>query len=300
MAEARPPGTQEPIQVVIVTGLSGSGKSCVLKSLEDLGFFCVDNMPPRILPAFLRIIHRWMPEVRRVAVTVDIRERAFLQDFPRVYYALRRRPIRMEVLFLEADDSVLVRRFNETRRPHPLAFDRPVWEGIRDERLQLQPIRQLADRVIDTGALSVHQLRRFIFQTYGPPPATTPILQLISFGYRHGVPFQADLVWDVRFLPNPHFDPQLRARTGLDPEVRKFVLSSEEARRFLRMVHRMLRFLLPHYQAEAKHYVTIAIGCTGGRHRSVAIVEALAHAWRRRGWRVEVEHRDLDKPENVG
>ena len=289
--------TQASLHLIIVTGLSGSGKSGVLKSLEDLQYFCIDNLPPRILPTLVRAIQRWLPDVRRIAVTIDVREREFLHDFPRVYHYLKRKPIHIEVGFLEADEQVLLRRFNETRRPHPLAYDRPIIEGIRAERILLQPIRQLADRIIDTSAITVHQLRRFIFQTYGPPPVDIPILQFISFGYRYGLPFHADLVWDARFLPNPHFEPALRSRTGLDPDVRRYVMSVPEARRFIQLINRTLTFLLPQYRLENKHYVTIAVGCTGGRHRSVAIVESLASYWKRKGWRVEVEHRDMDKPQ---
>jgi len=287
----------DAMRLIVVTGLSGSGKSYALKSLEDLGYFCVDNLPPRFLPSFIRACERWMPDVRSVAVTVDIRERAFLRDFPRVYHRLKGKPgLTVEVLFLEASEEALARRFSETRRPHPLAFDRPVLEGIREERHQLEGIRMMADRIIDTTALSVHQLRRFIFMTYGAVEEGGPVLQFISFGYRYGVPFNADLVFDARFLPNPYFEPDLRYRTGLDPDVRRYVLKYEETRIFLKRFIRFLNYLLPCYKAENKHYITVAIGCTGGKHRSVVIVEWLARYWERRDWRVEVEHRDIEKP----
>lgn len=297
MDDARKEVSQESIRLIIVTGLSGSGKSLALKSLEDLGFFCVDNLPPRFLPSFLRACQRWMPEIRDVAVTVDIRERAFLRDFPRIYYRLVDQPeMTVEVIFLEANDEVLARRFNESRRPHPLAFDRPVLEGIKEERKQLETIRNLSHRIIDTSALSVHQLRRFIFMTYGKVENGYPVLQFLSFGYRYGVPFNADLVVDVRFLPNPYFEEHLRHRTGLDPDVRRYVLKYDETRKFLRHLTLFLKFLLPKYREENKHYVTVAVGCTGGKHRSVVVAEWLARYWSRRHWRVDVEHRDLNKP----
>lgn len=285
-----------PMQLIIVTGLSGSGKSNALKVLEDLGFFCVDNLPPRFIHQFLNTCERWMPEVRRIGVTVDIRERAFLRDFPRCFYQLReRKKWTLEVLFLEASDEALVRRFSETRRPHPLAFSRPVMEGIREEKYQLQPIRSMAHRIIDTSTLSIHQLRRYLSQLYGEKATSGLILQFVSFGYRFGLPFHADIVFDARFLPNPFFEEHLKARTGLDPEVRKYVMSSPLARKFIKRISSMLQFLLPNYIEETKHYLTVAIGCTGGRHRSVALVESLARYWENRYPVVEVEHRDIDK-----
>ncbi len=286
----------EKIKLVVITGLSGSGKSHALKALEDLGYFCVDNLPPRFLPPFIRACKQWLEGISRIGVTVDIRERAFLRDFPRVYhYFKNKKNIDIEVLFLEASEDILLCRFSETRRPHPLAYDKPVLDGIKEEKYRMQTIRQFADEIIDTSALTVHQLRKFIFMKYQQQEEQKPLLLFMSFGYRYGVPFNADIVWDVRFIPNPYFQEELRFLTGLDREVRAFMLKFDITRKTLRYLNRMLRFLLEQYKGEMKHYITVAIGCTGGKHRSVAFVEWLARLWRKKRWRVEVEHRDIQK-----
>jgi UPF0042 nucleotide-binding protein len=281
---------------IVVTGLSGAGKSQAIRALEDLGFFCVDNLPIALIPTFADLTISREDESRRAAVVVDIREGAELSRFPAVYRRLKRRPeLRTELVFLEADDATLLRRFSETRRPHPLAPDRSPAEGLREERRRLEPIRRLADRIFETGPLSVHELRRRMLTfAGGVGPAAPLTVNVTSFGFKHGVPSDADLLFDVRFLPNPHFVAKLRPLDGRDPRVARHVLRSSAARRFLRLTAALLRFLLPQYIAEGKSYLTATIGCTGGRHRSVAIADALARRLRRvKGVRLRVRHRDI-------
>jgi UPF0042 nucleotide-binding protein len=284
---------------VVVTGLSGAGKSQAIRALEDLGYFCVDNLPVALIPTFADLILQGRGDARRAAVVVDIREGAGLARFPAVYRALvRRYGRRVRLVFLEAADPVILRRFSETRRPHPLGTDRPVAEGIREERQRLRPMRRLADRVVDTSALTVHELRRHILDALGGRQRRPPLsVSIVSFGYRRGLPTDADLVFDVRFLPNPHFVPGLRRWSGRNRRVAQYVFRSAAARTFLRMTAALLRFLLPHYISEGKAYLTVAIGCTGGRHRSVAIAEALGRRLRRvPGLQLRVRHRDVAEP----
>ena len=289
--------TSEAPHFIVVTGLSGAGKSQAIRALEDLGYFCVDNLPVSLIPTFADLTIGRQGDVRRAAVVVDIREGAGLARFPAVYRRLKRRPeLGAALIFLEAEDSILVRRFSETRRPHPLARNRSAAEGLREERRRLDAIRQLADRIVDTSRLSVHELRRTILELAGGSAAQTPLaVTVLSFGFKHGVPADADLVFDVRFLPNPHFVDSLRPLTGLHARVSRYVLRAPAARRFLRLTAALLRFVLPQYIAEGKTYLTVAIGCTGGRHRSIAIAEALARRIGHvKGVTVRVRHRDKD------
>lgn len=281
---------------VVVTGLSGAGKSHAIRALEDLGYFCVDNLPIALIPTFADLTLGDRADRRRGAVVVDAREGKAIERFPEVYRRLKRRlKNRLRLVFLEAGDTSLLRRFSETRRPHPLAAGRSVAEGIRAERLLMQPIRRLADHILDTSALTVHQLRSRILASAGGSERRAPLQVTIrSFGFRHGVPAEADLVFDVRFLPNPHFVPALRESSGRSPRVAQYVLRTPSARKFMKLTGRLLTFLLPQYISEGKTYLTIAIGCTGGRHRSVAIALALARTLERvKDARVRVEHRDV-------
>jgi UPF0042 nucleotide-binding protein len=280
---------------IVVTGLSGAGKSHAIRTLEDLGYFCVDNLPLALIPTFAALTVGRDRQIRRGAVVVDIRGGRELSRFPSMYRKLRRqRGLRVALIFLEAEDRILLRRFSETRRPHPLAPHRSAAEGLREERRQLQAIRVLADRIVDTSRLSVHELRRAILGLAAGSKAGPPLaVNIVSFGFKHGVPPDADLVFDVRFLPNPHFVTDLRPLTGLNPRVSRFVLRAPSAKRFIRLTTSLLRFLVPEYIAEGKAYLTIAIGCTGGRHRSIVVAEALARGLEGvRGVVLRVRHRD--------
>jgi UPF0042 nucleotide-binding protein len=281
---------------VVVTGLSGAGKSHAIRALEDLGYFCVDNLPVALIPTFADLTLKSPRGARRAAVVVDVREGGELVRFPSVYRRLRKAASReVRLIFLEAGQSALLRRFSETRRPHPLALNRTIAEGLAEERRLLEPIRRLADRVLDTSALTVHELRRRILETVGGTQTVAPlVVTLVSFGFRHGVPEDADLVFDVRFLPNPHFVTSLRRWSGRHTRVAGYVLRTPRARRFLSLTTGYLKFLVPQYIEEGKTYLTIAVGCTGGRHRSVAVAEALARGLRPvRGAEFRVRHRDV-------
>jgi len=281
---------------VVITGLSGSGKSQAIRALEDLGYFCVDNLPTMLIPTLARLSQQQGSELPKVAIVVDVREGAFLQHFPRVWREVARIPgLRPSLIFLEATHATLVRRFSETRRPHPLAYNRPVTEGIAEERKRLDKIRKMADEIIDTSSLTVHELRnRFMSLARVQSKRTPLIVTLLSFGFKHGVPLDADLVFDVRFLPNPHFVPELKPLTGKDARVVRFMEQHETTGQFVAKLTDMLRFLVPQYVNEGKAYLTIAIGCTGGRHRSVMLAETLRPALRGlQGVRVRVRHRDI-------
>ncbi len=284
------------IRLVVVTGLSGSGKSSALKALEDLGFFCVDNLPVDILPKFLELSVLVGGELRRVAVGMDLRERHFLARYRDAFQEVERLGVRTEVLYLEASDEVLVRRFSETRRRHPLAEEGSVTHGIREERRLFEELKGTSDRVIDTSEMSVHDLKKAVWQYFrqGPEEETLQV-NLLSFGYRYGIPHEADLLMDVRFLPNPYFVPSLKRRVGTEPGVQEYVLATEEAQEFLTRFVDLLDFLLPQYEREGKTSVTVAIGCTGGKHRSVSLIEELARRLGARGRGLQVLHRDIEK-----
>ncbi|PYQ09717.1 MAG: RNase adapter RapZ [Acidobacteria bacterium] len=281
-------------RLLIITGLSGSGKTHVARALEDIGWFCVDNLPSALIPRFAELI-RGSEELRRSALVVDMREREFLKQFPHVFRRLRGRGgLAVSVLFLEADEKVLVRRFSETRRPHPLAINQPAIEGIREEREALKPIRKMADLILDTSDYTVHQLREYIREHYDVRHEAAPlVLSVMSFGYKYGVPSEADLVFDVRFLPNPNFVRSLKALTGNDKAVIRYMRRQKDTGVFLDKMKSFLSYVVPRYIREGKSYLTIGIGCTGGRHRSVMIANALAEALGGQGYPVRVRHRDL-------
>lgn len=281
-------------ELVIITGMSGSGKASVLKAFEDLGYYCVDNLPVELIPRFAELALQ-SRDIRRTALVVDVREGTKLEKLPGILQSVRQM-IPTKVVFLEASDSVLVRRFSETRRPHPLGTDAPVKAALKQERRHLGKIRSLADYVIDTSKFNVHELRALINERFHEKSSEKGILvSSVSFGFRQGVPEDADLVFDVRFLPNPHFVPEFRPLTGRDPRVAKYIRSFPQTREFLSRISDLLIYLLPHYIREGKSYLTIAFGCTGGQHRSVMMAEEVGKKLRGAGYRVKVVHRDSPK-----
>ncbi len=283
------------LRIIIISGLSGSGKSYAIKSFEDMGFFCVDNLPTALLPKFVELCAESGRGITRAALGIDIRERDFFEGFDALYEGLKAAGHDVEVLFLEASDEALVRRFSETGRPHPLAKDRPLPEAIRKERRLMAGIRKKADRIIDTSDMTVHQLRDELARRYRAKGAQEMTVSATSFGFKYGVPYDADLVFDVRFLPNPNFVPELKDLTGVEGPVRDFVGGKKETEAFIKRLTGFLDFLLPLYRKEGKTYLTIAIGCTGGRHRSVAVVESLGERMAARGLDMIVRHRDIGK-----
>ncbi len=284
------------LEVVVVTGLSGSGKSTAIHVLEDLGFYCIDNLPAVLAPRVLELCTGALDRISRVALGIDLRERQFFVDAPRVLDDLHAAGCRVEVLFCDAADDVLVRRFSETRRPHLLGGAAGPLAGIQRERAELVELRARADRIIDTSALTVHQLREQLQRLYRVPGGADALtVLLVSFGYKFGVPTDVDMLFDARFLANPYFVDALRAKTGCDAAVADFVLERPEAREFLRRTEALLEFTLPLYRREGRSYLTLAIGCTGGRHRSVVLVERLAAGLAASGCRVEVQHRDIQR-----
>jgi RNase adapter protein RapZ len=279
--------------LVVVTGMSGSGKGTVLKAFEDLGFFCVDNLPVYLVPKFVEGIHISGAEVERAALVIDVRVGEHLDDLEQMILELRQSAFRVFVLYLEARDAVLVRRFSETRRPHPLSAKGSILDSIRLERKRLRTIRDLADVRIDTSEYNVHQVKTLVtdrFRTH--PRASAFTIQLLSFGYKHGIPLEADLLFDVRFLPNPYFVPGMRSLSGRDKRVSRYIRSFPETKEFVKRVREFLKYLIPFYIREGKSYLTIAVGCTGGFHRSVFIVEELAKALKTRSAEVQIRHRD--------
>jgi UPF0042 nucleotide-binding protein len=284
-------------QLVILTGLSGSGKSTVLRAFEDLGFYCVDNLPVDLIPMFAEIHSHGEGEFTRAALLVDAREGVQLAKLPAIYRHLRKdHP--MTLVFIDASEDSLLRRYSETRRPHPLGKagkDASVRESLRRERALMDPIRKLADVVIDTTKFNVHELRHFVTERFKSAHKRPLLVSTVSFGYRYGVPSDADLVFDVRFLPNPHFVPALRPFTGKNARVKRFIRSFPQTGEFLRRIESLLAYLIPHYIREGKSYLTIAIGCTGGKHRSVMMAEEVRKALEKHGYTAKVVHRDLDK-----
>jgi UPF0042 nucleotide-binding protein len=291
--------SQPSARFIVLTGLSGAGKSQAIRALEDLGYFCVDNLPTELVPTLAELSRREGAVLLKVAIVLDIREGGFLRSFGRVWRRLKAMPgLNPRLIFLEASHEALVRRFSETRRPHPLALDRPVVEGIRSERRQMAKIRALADQIVDTTHLTVHQLREQ-FQAFARTrdQAQPLLVTLLSFGFKFGLPVDADIVFDMRFLPNPHFVPALKPKTGRDRAVVTFLRQQPLTGAFLEKATDLLTFLIPEYVREGKAYLTIAIGCTGGRHRSVMIAEALKPALQSlQGARVRVRHRDVNQP----
>jgi RNase adapter protein RapZ len=277
-------------ELVLITGMSGSGKASVLKVFEDLGYYAVDNMPVELLPRFAELARS--SEIERTALVVDVREGAQLERLPGMLKQIKRL-LHTTVLFLEASDEALLRRFSETRRPHPLGASSPVKSSITAERRRLRTISAVADVIIDTSKFNVHELRRHILQRFRPEASDKNILiSCISFGYRHGVPDEADLLFDVRFLPNPHFVPEFRPFTGRHPRVAKYIRSFPQTQEFINRISDLLVYLLPHYLEEGKSYLSIGFGCTGGQHRSVMIAEDVAKRLKGGGYQVKVIHRD--------
>ncbi|MBK6796608.1 MAG: RNase adapter RapZ [Acidobacteria bacterium] len=283
-------------QLVIITGLSGSGMSAAMNSFEDMGYFCVDNLPVQLIPSFVHLFEMKESGIHRAALGVNIREGEFLNNFPQVYAQLRARgDIETTVVFLEAGDAVLQRRYSETRRPHPLG-EGTVLEAVVAERLKLQPIRDVADVVIDTSDHTVHTLRAWLKNRFAPENAEQQTeITVVSFGFKHGVPLDVDLLFDVRFLPNPHFVPELKELTGNDAPVIEFLDKTPEAHETIDRFNGLLDYLMPMYQREGKSYVTVGIGCTGGKHRSVAVANALGKHLNREGYHARVMHRDVKK-----
>jgi UPF0042 nucleotide-binding protein len=280
-------------ELVVVTGMSGSGKGTVLKAFEDLGFFCIDNLPVPLIPKFIEGIHVSGGVVERAALVIDIRAGEKLGDLEKMFSSLREFEFRLFVLYLEARDEVLVRRFSETRRPHPLTGDRPLRDAIRLERRRLRGIRECADVIIDTSEFSIHEVKALVMNRFREHPRIRKlIVYLVSFGYKHGVPLESDLVFDVRFLPNPFFVAGLRMLSGRNREVVKYMRSFPETKEFLRRMRDFLDFLIPLYVKEGKAYLTVGVGCTGGRHRSVYVVEELARLLKVRNVTIKIRHRD--------
>jgi len=278
-------------ELVIITGMSGSGKASVLKAFEDLGYYCVDNLPVGLIPRFAELVGQ-SSEIKRTALVVDVREGAQLSTLPEIVKSVKRL-LPTQMIFLEAADAVLLRRYSETRRPHPLGTNTTVKASLAAERRHLRGIRALADLVIDTSKFNVHELRAYITERFRKQESDKSILvSCVSFGFRHGVPEDADLVFDVRFLPNPHFVPEFRPLTGRDPKVAKYIGSFPQTKQFIKRISQLLIYLLPHYIGEGKSYLTISFGCTGGQHRSVMIAEEVSQRLRKAGYRVKVVHRD--------
>ena len=283
-------------RVVILTGVSGSGKSTALRVLEDAGFYCVDNLPIVFLEKLLELSAHTAGEVTRIALVVDAREGRFLAEAPRVIDEVRRKGTRVDVVFLDATDEALLRRYSETRRRHPLAGGSgTVPEGISAERLALAGLKEIANEIVDSSSLNVHELKRIVHSRFVEGEVGRMGVTVISFGFRYGLPSHADLVLDVRFLPNPYFVPELRPHPGTDERVEAYVLGQEDARAFVDRAVDLCTFLLPRYRSEGKSYLTIAVGCTGGRHRSVVVGAALARRLGATGTDVRLWHRDLDK-----
>ncbi|SFW77331.1 UPF0042 nucleotide-binding protein [Amycolatopsis australiensis] len=284
------------MEVAVVSGLSGAGRSTAAKCLEDLGWFVVDNLPPELIATMVELGAQARGAITKVAVVMDVRSRAFTDDLASVIKDLDARGYKPRVLFLEATDAVLVRRFEAVRRGHPMQGDGRLADGITAERALLEPLREEADLVLDTSSLSVHDLRAKIEDAFGSEASTQTRVTVLSFGYKYGLPMDADLVMDVRFLPNPFWIPELREHTGLDGEVRNYVLSQEGAEEFLDRYHQLLRLIGAGYKREGKRYLTLAVGCTGGKHRSVALSEELAQRLSNEdGMAVKVVHRDLGR-----
>ena len=279
-------------ELIILTGISGAGKASELKAFEDLGYHCVDNLPLELLPQFAAIVGK-STEVESAAIVMDVREGATLDRLPEILKSIKKL-LQIRVVYLDAQDAVLVRRFSETRRPHPLGQSDTVWRSIVEERQLLDPIRNVADTLIDTSNFNVHELRADIHARFGhEKQAKRLLVSCLSFGFKNGVPLDADMVFDVRFLPNPHFVPEFRKKTGLDPKVAAYVRGFPQTKEFLNRVTKLMLYLLPHYVKEGKSYLTVAFGCTGGQHRSVMMAEELGKRLRKAGYQVKALHRDI-------
>lgn len=284
------------LRICVITGLSGSGKSTAIRALEDEDYFCLDNLPLTLLQVFIELVEKSSEKIRNVAIVIDIRARDFLKGYETVFQELRDAGHRVEIYFLDSSDNVLIRRFSETRRRHPAAIEGSVQDGIRAERELLVDLQRIATHIIDTSELNTHQLKELIVGMVCGESAPRPFnLHLQSFGFRYGVPIDSDLVMDVRFLPNPYFVPELKSFSGLDTGVREFVLAQTDTREFLDRFLWFVDFLIPRYQREGKSYLTISVGCTGGRHRSVVIIEVLREFLAAKKILLKVTHRDMEK-----
>jgi len=284
------------LKIVVISGLSGSGKSTAVKALEDLGYFCVDNLPVTLLPKFLEVCQLSSGGINKISIVMDAREGVFLKEYSNIVKGLKEEGYNIELLFFDASDEVILKRYSETRRRHPLAGSETAIDGISRERDELSELRLIADRIIDTTALNVHQLRELVFQSYGDKSEEGGlVVNLLSFGFSHGLPFNADIVMDVRFLKNPYFVAEMKGLTGEDPKVIGYIMDSEESSLFMSKFLNLIRFLVPLYETEGKAYLTIAIGCTGGRHRSVAIANEIGNALEGGRYKIKVLHRDIAK-----
>ena len=284
------------LRIVIVTGMSGSGKSTALRALEDVGFFCVDNLPVALLPKFLEIQTDAASEISKVALVMDLRERYFLERYAEIFSSLKAQGHRIEILFLDAGDEALLRRFRETRRAHPLCERGTVMEGIALEREKLEALREMADKVIDTSSFNVHQLKEVVQRHFTASASERRlVINLMSFGYRYGLPPEADLVLDVRFLPNPYFIEELKNLNGEDEKIEDYVMGWQESRTFLRQLLDMMEFLIPLYEKEGKSSLNVALGCTGGKHRSVVMAKQLARYFAGKNYLMNLTHRDIHR-----
>jgi RNase adapter protein RapZ len=284
------------LNLVIISGLSGSGKSHALKAFEDAGYFCVDNLPPALLPTFVELCHQQGGEIKNVALGIDIRERVFFGDLAKVLGELKAQGHALQLVFLEAREEVLVRRFSESRRPHPVLPDLPVVEGVRFERERLSELRKHADQVIDTSSITVHELRDLLIRQFRQDTGVRRMtISLVTFGYKFGVPYDIDLLFDVRFIKNPFFVPELKALSGEDLQVQQYVFGDPAAGQFLDHLEKLFAFLIPLYERDQRSYLSIGIGCTGGRHRSVTIALRLQERFATLGYDVSITHRDLQK-----
>ena len=284
------------LNIIIITGLSGSGKSTAIAAFEDAGFYCVDNMPVELLPKFLELPIESDSQIAGLAFVMDLREKSFLSKYSTIFKSLNRKGYKFEILFLEADEEILLRRFSQTRRHHPLSQDKSLLEGLRNEKEQLERLRTSADKIINTSLYSVHDLKSIVSVIAQKSKDIAPMkINILSFGFKHGVPNHADLIMDVRFLANPYFIPKLKTLDGTDEDVKNFVLNNEETQEFLKKYLYLLDYLIPLYEKEGKSYLTIALGCTGGRHRSVVIAQHILEHIKKIERQIIVTHRDIDR-----
>ena len=284
------------LKLVVISGLSGSGKSHALKCFEDAGYFCIDNLPPALLPTFVELCHQQGGEIKNVALGIDVRERVFFSDLVGILEQVKALGHSVELMFFEAREEVLVRRFSESRRPHPLLPHLPMLEGVRFEKEHLAELRRHADRIIDTSDLTVHELRELLTKRFGQEGTPRRLtISLVTFGFKFGVPYDIDLLFDVRFLQNPFFVPDLKPLTGEDPKVRSYVLTDPDAVAFVGQLEGLFKFLVPLFERERRSYVNVGIGCTGGRHRSVAIAGRLQESFAAIGYQATIAHRDINK-----
>jgi RNase adapter protein RapZ len=289
-------GYMKNLRVVIISGLSGSGKTTAIRALEDIGFFCVDNLPVILLPKFLSETSVSSPEIKKVALVMDLRERSFLDKYKRIFSRLKEKGYKIEILFLESSDESLLHRFSETRRSHPLSERGMIMEGILLEREKLSPIKKMADKIIDTTSINVHQLKDIVQRHYSPSSRKKRmVINVTSFGYRYGVPVDADLVFDVRFLPNPYFVEKLKNYDGNNVDVKNYVLQNKDSKEFLKKTLDLMNLLIPLYEKEGKVRLHIALGCTGGKHRSVVIANKIGSFLSSKKYMVNLNHRDINK-----